>query len=54
VRCQQVAVALGLKLVPKKVEGMRSKLKRLVGRGWAVESAPGLFAVSASYQQSTG
>jgi hypothetical protein len=25
-------------------EGMRSKLKRLVGRSWLVEVSPGLFA----------
>jgi len=46
-RCQQVAAALGSELVPKKIEGVRSKLKRLVERGWAVEEAPGLFAVRA-------
>ena len=47
VRCQQMAAALGFDPVPKKIEGVRSKLKRLVERGWAVESAPGLFAVRA-------
>lgn len=47
VRCQQLATALGLDLVPKKIEGVRSKLKRLVERGWAVEAGPGLFAVRA-------
>lgn len=46
-RCQQVATALGFDLVPKKIEGVRSKLKRLAARGWAVETAPGLFAVRA-------
>jgi hypothetical protein len=46
-RCGQVAAALGLELVPKKIEGVRAKLKRLVERGWAVEAAPGLFAVRA-------
>jgi Mg-chelatase subunit ChlI len=46
-RCQQMATALGFDLVPKKIEGVRSKLKRLVERGWAVEAAPGLFAVRA-------
>jgi hypothetical protein len=47
VRCGQVAAGLGFELVPKRVEGVRSKLKRLVERGWAVEAAPGLFAVRA-------
>lgn len=46
-RCQQMATALGFDLVPKKIEGVRSKLKRLVERGWAVEAGPGLFAVRA-------
>ena len=45
VRCQQLAGGLGFDLVPKKIEGIRSKLKQLVDRGWVVERAPGLFAV---------
>lgn len=45
VRCQQMAAVLGFEAVPAKVEGVRSKLKRLAARGWAVEAAPGLFAV---------
>ncbi len=32
-RCQQLAVALGLEAVPAKVEGLRSKAKRLVEWG---------------------
>ncbi|CCK24442.1 hypothetical protein BN159_0063 [Streptomyces davaonensis JCM 4913] len=36
-RCQQLAVALGLEAVPAKVEGLRSKAKRLVE--WGVGSA---------------
>jgi hypothetical protein len=47
VRCGQLATALGLDLVAKKIEGVRSKLKRLVERGWAVQAAAGLFAVRA-------
>jgi hypothetical protein len=43
VRCKAAATALGLEPVPKKVEGVRSKLRRLVRRGWAVETVPGLF-----------
>jgi hypothetical protein len=47
VRCKAVAVALGLEPVPKKVEGVRSKLRHLVRRGWAVEAVPGLFQAAA-------
>jgi hypothetical protein len=43
VRCKAAAVSLGLEPVPKKVEGVRSKLRRLVRRGWAMETSPGLF-----------
>ena len=43
-RASQVCQALGLGAQPRHREGMRSKLKRLVGRGWLVESSPGLFA----------
>ncbi|WP_323179487.1 MULTISPECIES: hypothetical protein [unclassified Streptomyces] len=35
VRGQQLAAALGLEAAPAKVEGLRSKAKRLVERGWA-------------------
>lgn len=42
-RAGQLCRALGLGSTPAKVEGMRSKLKRLAGRGWLTESAPGLF-----------
>ncbi len=47
VRCKAAAVALGLEPVPKKVEGVRSKLRRLVRRGWAVETEPELFQAAA-------
>ncbi|MFE7331268.1 hypothetical protein ACFU8W_41430 [Streptomyces sp. NPDC057565] len=50
-RCQQLAVALGLEMVPAKVEGgwrrgarcaprLRSKVQRLVERGWSQVRAP--------------
>lgn len=32
--CRQLAAALGLEPVPAKVEGVRSKVKRLARRGW--------------------
>lgn len=44
-RAGELCRALGLGSTPAKVEGMRSKLKRLAGRGWLVEPAPGLFRV---------
>ncbi|MDX3357642.1 hypothetical protein PV703_30955 [Streptomyces sp. ME01-24h] len=42
--CRQLAVALGLQPVPAKVEGVRSKAKRLVTRGWLTEARPGMFS----------
>ncbi|MFF7190393.1 hypothetical protein ACFZAR_35420 [Streptomyces sp. NPDC008222] len=42
-RCQALAAALGLEAVPAKVEGLRSKTKRLVERGWALQMQPGVF-----------
>jgi hypothetical protein len=47
-RAVQIAAAAGLSTDKSKVEGLRSKLKRLVERGWLVEDAgPGLFALPA-------
>ncbi|MET7608998.1 hypothetical protein [Streptomyces avermitilis] len=46
-RCQQLAVALGLEVVPAKVEGPRSKAKRLVERGWALQVRPAVFTALA-------
>ncbi|MFD3451534.1 hypothetical protein ACFWVC_05075 [Streptomyces sp. NPDC058691] len=45
--CRQLAVALGLAPVPAMVEGVRSKAKRLVARGWLAEESPGMFSVRA-------
>ncbi|MGW4985795.1 hypothetical protein [Streptomyces mirabilis] len=42
-RCQQLATALGMEVIPAKVEGLRSKAKRLVERGWALQVRPGVF-----------
>ena len=47
VRCKAAATALGLEPVPKKVEGVRSKMRRMVRCGWAVEAAPGVFQMAA-------
>ncbi|MFJ3673515.1 hypothetical protein ACIPSE_44420 [Streptomyces sp. NPDC090106] len=42
-RAHHLCAALGLSTDKSKVEGFRSKLKRLVERGWLVEQGPGLF-----------
>jgi len=41
--CRQLAAALGLEVVAAKVEGVRSKVKRLAARGWLAEERPGMF-----------
>jgi chromosome segregation ATPase len=47
-RAVQIAAAAGLGTDKAKVEGLRSKLKRLVERGWLAEEAgPGLFGLPA-------
>ncbi|MEU7169847.1 hypothetical protein AB0A70_35235 [Streptomyces morookaense] len=43
-RAKQIALALGGPVAPARVEGVRSKLKRLAARGWAAEVEPGLFS----------
>ncbi|MFJ8188035.1 hypothetical protein [Streptomyces sp. NPDC096105] len=45
VRAKDLAVRLGLELVPAKVEGVRVRAKRLVARGWLAEERPGLFTL---------
>lgn len=45
--CRQLAAAISLEPVPAKVEGVRSKAKRLAARGWLAEERPGLFSVPA-------
>lgn len=45
-RAKDLCQRLDLGQEPKNIEGMRSKLKRLVTRGLAVESEPGLFALN--------
>jgi hypothetical protein len=47
-RAGQIAAAAGLSTDKSTVEGLRSKLKRLAGRGWLAEDAgPGLFGLPA-------
>ena len=42
-RAGRIAAAAGLSTDKSKIEGLRSKLKRLVERGWLAEGGPGLF-----------
>jgi len=44
--CQEMAACFGLDPVPAKIEALRSKAKRLVARGWLVESSPGRFTLA--------
>ncbi|WP_285574807.1 hypothetical protein [Streptomyces sp. RTGN2] len=44
--CQEMTVAFGMDVVPAKVEGLRSKAKRLVARGWLAEPAAGRFTLA--------
>ncbi|MGI5142568.1 MULTISPECIES: hypothetical protein [unclassified Streptomyces] len=43
VRAKQIVPRIGLPAETGKIEGTRSKLKRLVERGWLDEDVPGLF-----------
>jgi hypothetical protein len=44
-RAGSIAAAAGLSTDKAKIEGMRSKLKRLAERGWPAEDGPGLFTL---------
>jgi hypothetical protein len=44
--CKELATGLGVKPVPAKVEGVRSKANRLVGRGWLLKEPSGRFALA--------
>ncbi|KOV58719.1 hypothetical protein [Streptomyces sp. MMG1121] len=43
VRAKQIVPRIGLPVETGKIEGTRSKLKRLVERGWLDEDTPGMF-----------
>ncbi|WP_256215566.1 hypothetical protein [Streptomyces sp. Ag109_O5-10] len=45
--CRQLVAPRGLEAVLVKVEGVRSKAKRLVARGWLAEARPGMFSAVA-------
>ncbi|MFK4208655.1 hypothetical protein [Streptomyces sp. NPDC030920] len=44
VKAKEIAVMLGLEPTPAKVEGVRSKARRLAERGWLVQEASGMFS----------
>ncbi|WP_329138140.1 hypothetical protein OG552_29800 [Streptomyces sp. NBC_01476] len=44
--CQEMAAVFGMDVVPARVEGLRSKAKRLVARGWLTEPGPGRFTLA--------
>jgi hypothetical protein len=54
VRAKELAGVLGLETSAAKVEGLRSKLKRLAARGWIAEPAPGAFALASTGPASPG
>ncbi|MFF8911680.1 hypothetical protein [Streptomyces olivaceoviridis] len=46
IRAKQIVPRIGLPAEAGKIEGTRSKLKRLVERGWLDEDVPGLFTLA--------
>ncbi|MFF1422045.1 hypothetical protein [Streptomyces sp. NPDC058280] len=45
-RAKEIAVVLGLEPTPAKVEGVRSKARRLAERGWLLQEASGMFSAA--------
>ncbi|MFE6722297.1 hypothetical protein ACFVDU_32590 [Streptomyces albidoflavus] len=43
-RAREITVRLGLDTTPAKVEGVRSKARRLAERGWLVQETSGMFS----------
>ncbi|MET9915374.1 hypothetical protein ABZZ74_53855 [Streptomyces sp. NPDC006476] len=43
-KAREIALELGLESIPAKVEGVRSKARRLAERGWLVQEASGAFS----------
>jgi hypothetical protein len=43
-KAREIAVELGLETTPAKVEGVRSKARRLAERGWLVQQSAGTFS----------
>ncbi|MFF7771664.1 hypothetical protein ACFZC7_34820 [Streptomyces massasporeus] len=44
--CQEMAAVFGMDVLPARVEALRSKVKRLVARGWLAEPTPGRFTLA--------
>ncbi|WP_405655653.1 hypothetical protein OG581_43205 [Streptomyces sp. NBC_01386] len=44
-KAKEITVELGLQTTPAKVEGVRSKARRLAERGWLVQETSGMFSV---------
>ncbi|MFF7601918.1 hypothetical protein [Streptomyces mirabilis] len=44
VKAREIAVELGLGTTPAKVEGVRSRPRRLAERGWLLLEASGMFS----------
>jgi hypothetical protein len=44
--CKELCVQLGWEVLPKNTEGLRSKLKRMVERGWLAEERAGRFTAA--------
>ncbi|MER5918364.1 hypothetical protein ABT124_51195 [Streptomyces sp. NPDC001982] len=43
-KAKEIAVGLGLETTPAKVEGVRSKARRLAERGWLLQETSGMFS----------
>ncbi|MBT2546648.1 hypothetical protein J7E99_39880 [Streptomyces sp. ISL-44] len=43
-KAKEIAVGLGLETTPAKVEGVRSKARRLAERGWLMQETSGMFS----------
>lgn len=48
-RAREVALALGEPDVHKRVEVVRTRLKRLIGKGWLVEQQRGQFSIAEDF-----
>ncbi|MGW1091553.1 hypothetical protein ACWD4L_36145 [Streptomyces sp. NPDC002596] len=44
-KAKEITVQLGLETTSAKVEGVRSKARRLAERGWLVQETSGMFSV---------
>ncbi|MEU0967490.1 hypothetical protein ABZ357_19390 [Streptomyces sp. NPDC005917] len=44
IRARALTAVLGLETVPAKIEGVRSKARRLAERGWIAQHQPGVFS----------